>query len=503
MKCNAFNGGIAASFGLSAIMLVAIAAPAFGQFYTENFNDWSATDFNNGYCEVRWCYADDLTSAVSCSPSVSMRLLNSTDDVIIWVHFGNKGCTGVRIDLNYAQWQPTSQPLPDTSDAALKYATSTSDTLSCTTSVNGAAALLNRTYPNGGSPICYAATHTITLTSSHRSVYWKFDKGTYPSALYIDDIAVTLIGCQCAAGACVTELNQNFGTIFYSGTVCSLFPHTFESCTGAGPYISSGTACGGTGDEVMTFGTGYPYSEATLRCLNLTGLAQASLRFNYTKANSSLGPYVYASLDQTNWTNVWSAPFTFPGGCVPACIDLAAYVGQAQVWIKFSSGNSSPSHGIDDIQLVRGDDCPCVAPTANAGLDKALCRTTTIVLDGNASGGSGGLCPGNYSPSWTGPGIVSGGNTFTPTVNAPGTYTLTVSCDTCQAQDTVQVFASQTVGDINADGLINGLDIQVFVNVLLGSDTHPGHRCAADIDGLNGPDLNDVSGFVLQLLQTP
>ncbi|MCB9285482.1 MAG: gliding motility-associated C-terminal domain-containing protein [Lewinellaceae bacterium] len=29
--------------------------------------------------------------------------------------------------------------------------------------------------------------------------------------------------------------------------------------------------------------------------------------------------------------------------------------------------------------------------------------------------------------SWTGPGIVSGGNTLTPTVNAPGTYTLTVT----------------------------------------------------------------------------
>lgn len=490
---------------ISAAVILATGTMSYGQIYSENFNDWSASDWNNGYCEVRWCYATDLTSAVSCSPSVSMRLLNSTSDVIIWVRFGNKGCTGVRIDFNYAQWQPTSQPLPDTSDAALKYATSTSETLSCTTSVNGSAALLNRTYPNAGSPQCFAASHTITLQSSHRSAYWKFDKGTYPSALYIDDVVVTLIGCQCGPGACVTDLTQNFGTYFQSGPVCTLFPGTFEACAGNGPYISTGTACGGTGDCAMTFGTGYPYSEATLRCLNLAGLAQASLRFNYTKATGTLGPYVYASLDQSNWTTVWSAPFTFDGGCVPACIDLAAYVGQAQVWVKFSSGTSSTSqaHGIDDIQLVRGDDCPCVAPAANAGPDKALCGGPTVVLDGSASGGSGGLCPGNYSPSWAGPGIVSGGNTFAPTVNAPGLYTLTVSCETCSAQDTVEIFASQTPGDVNGDGQIDGLDIQAFVNVLLGSDTHPAHRCAADIDGLNGPDVNDVPGFVSLLLQTP
>ena len=50
---------------------------------------------------------------------------------------------------------------------------------------------------------------------------------------------------------------------------------------------------------------------------------------------------------------------------------------------------------------------------------------TGIVLNG--SGSSSG--PG-YTYSWDGPGILSGGNTLTPTVNETGTYTLSVSFDT-------------------------------------------------------------------------
>ncbi len=58
------------------------------------------------------------------------------------------------------------------------------------------------------------------------------------------------------------------------------------------------------------------------------------------------------------------------------------------------------------------------APTAVAGPTKNLtCAQTSTTL-----AGSGG---GSYS--WSGPGIVSGGNTATPTVNAAGTYSLIVT----------------------------------------------------------------------------
>jgi hypothetical protein len=429
-----------ASFGLAPLA-------ARAQIYEETFADWSASDWDNGYCQVRWCSGAEVYSSVSCDTPNVLRESGSTDDDIIWVHFGNRGCTQAQITFGYGQWQG-SPPNPNLADTKLRYAVSTSDTFSCTTSVATLGLNLNLTYAS--SPQCFPATHTVNLTSSARSVYWKFDKGTSTPFFFADDIEISLTGCTCGPGACLTTLDEDFGTSFQAQTVCTLFPESFETCAGSGPYISSGTACAGVADEVMTFGTGYPYSEATLRCLNLTGLAAASLEFNYTKADSTLGPYLYASLNGTTWTQIWSAPFNFAGGCQPACADLGAYVGQAQVWLKFSSGTSSASqaHGIDDLHLARGEAC-CVNPVGEAGPDHTICAGETVVLEGSASGGSGGTCPGDYSPQWTGPGIVSGGNTFTPTVNAVGTYTLTVECDICSDPDATAVLAGE-VPTVNA-----------------------------------------------------
>lgn len=68
------------------------------------------------------------------------------------------------------------------------------------------------------------------------------------------------------------------------------------------------------------------------------------------------------------------------------------------------------------------------APTAVAGPTKVLtCATTATVLSG-----SGG---GTYA--WSGPGIVSGGTTATPTVNQPGSYTLVVTSAGCPSLPSV------------------------------------------------------------------
>ena len=62
------------------------------------------------------------------------------------------------------------------------------------------------------------------------------------------------------------------------------------------------------------------------------------------------------------------------------------------------------------------------SPTANAGPTATLtCLNTTTVLSGSGGG----------SYSWSGPGIVSGGTSSSPTVNLPGTYSVTVSVSGC------------------------------------------------------------------------
>lgn len=76
---------------------------------------------------------------------------------------------------------------------------------------------------------------------------------------------------------------------------------------------------------------------------------------------------------------------------------------------------------------------PLAAASANGIL---TCTFTTITISG--TGSSTGA---NISYQWTGPGIVSGGNSINPVVNAPGTYTLTVtnSVNGCTATASVGV----------------------------------------------------------------
>ena len=64
------------------------------------------------------------------------------------------------------------------------------------------------------------------------------------------------------------------------------------------------------------------------------------------------------------------------------------------------------------------------------------CNNATITLNG--AGSSTGP---NIQYLWTGPGIVSGANTLTPTVNTEGNYTLTVTdtANGCTSSDQTTV----------------------------------------------------------------
>lgn len=63
-------------------------------------------------------------------------------------------------------------------------------------------------------------------------------------------------------------------------------------------------------------------------------------------------------------------------------------------------------------------------PTANAGNPAVLnCISPSLTLSGSGGG----------SYSWSGPGIVSGGNSSSPTINQPGTYSLVVTNAGCNS----------------------------------------------------------------------
>lgn len=99
-----------------------------------------------------------------------------------------------------------------------------------------------------------------------------------------------------------------------------------------------------------------------------------------------------------------------------------------------------------DIALVSGN---TILPNANAGVDKSLtCTVSSVQLSGSST-------TSGASFSWAasnGGNIVSGGNTATPTVNAAGTYTLTVSTNngTCSSTDVALVSFTGTLPNANA-----------------------------------------------------
>jgi gliding motility-associated-like protein len=86
-----------------------------------------------------------------------------------------------------------------------------------------------------------------------------------------------------------------------------------------------------------------------------------------------------------------------------------------------------------------------LVPNANAGLPKTLtCNNPSVTLLGSS------LTP-NGTPSWSGPGILSGANTFTPSVNLPGTYSLAVSKNGCTDTSIVQVVLASKPSAINTN----------------------------------------------------
>jgi hypothetical protein len=351
--------------GLAAITLSLLSSTSAHSeeiVYTEDCTDYQATDWESetGNYGVKWCY-DGRPSrfhSFGCDSSTSLFYDDEDEYDVIWIHFGGQGCTSAEINLNYTQ--ATWQGQVDGADSELLYKLSTSNTFECSQSNYTLAEGLNRTWTT--LPECYPESHLVNLSLDDQSVYWKFRKGSYNSAMNIDDVQVTLHGCTHGPDQCYTDLEEDFGTQSQSGSVCEDFPESFLSCGGTyHPSTTSAGECGGFGDENMVFGFGSSWSYATLRCIDLTGQQAASLRFNYTKNDQVLGQQLWAGTEMDQiYDALWTAPFAFSGGCQSACVDLADYLGGSKVFLKFLSGSSQPlNSAIDDIMLTLGDGC-CV-----------------------------------------------------------------------------------------------------------------------------------------------
>jgi len=484
------------------------------ELYFEEFPFGGPGDLDNGTFLAEWCEnGATITASNFCLTGESFKLAVADHDPILWVFVDSQSCSAVRLEFDYGQFFDSL--------TQVRYAVSDDTVLDCGAPILNSAGFLTQT---GG--ICTPTQLTIPLAGD-QSVYFQFDHGPTSDALFLDNVSIQLETCDCEGSGsdhgpcetggpgcddpvieacvcavdpyccdtawdeqcvaevesllcgdcgggpvCLFEFAADLGSFFQSGTVCELWPALFENCQGLGPWITSSGDCGGAGDYVMHFGSGFPYSSADTVCLDLSAATEASLWFDFAKDSGTLGPAVEVSVAGGAFSSFWTAPFSVPGGCLTECLDLGPLLGESEVRVRFSSGSSVANGAtFDDILLALDSGCPpCTDPVAEAGPDRLLAAGGTAQLAGSAGGGSGGTCPADYSPSWSGPGIIAGGDSFTPTVDQSGVYTLTVSCDSCTETDTVTVYDETVSAALTCHPLSGTLPFETQLSVWLAND---------------------------------
>jgi gliding motility-associated-like protein len=237
-------------------------------------------------------------------------------------------------------------------------------------------------------------------------------------------------------------------TVFNSFNSCSSSSNVVISLNNAPPIASAGAD---TTLNCSTIGTGVP--------IDGTG-SQAGMNITYQ----------------------WTTP---NGNIVVGASSNYALVNAAGTYIITVRNTANGCVSTDTVLVTLDADIPVV----DAGADTSLtCLANIIQLNGFTNSN-------NASYNWSGPFIVSGGTTLTPTINGPGTYVLTVvdTVNNCQNSNSVVVttnfdLPTATAGadstltclvttlNIDGTGSTTGADITyqwttLNGNILTGSDS--------------------------------
>jgi gliding motility-associated-like protein len=200
--------------------------------------------------------------------------------------------------------------------------------------------------------------------------------------------------------------------------------------------------------------------------LSVTGSALASFNWSWSPT-TGLSPTTGATVTASPTTNTL---YTITGTPTNPCFNPVTQ----QIYVKVVPGTTN----------------------ANAGPNKVVsCTALTAILAGSTT------TPG-ATYSWAGPGVVSGGTTLAPTVNAPGLYTLTVTAGGCSASDTMTVFANNIPPNANA-GVPMSITCTTPTTNLAGSSSTAGATCSWTGPGITAggstwtPTVNAVGNYTI------
>jgi len=283
-----------------------------------------------------------------------------------------------------------------------------------------------------------------------------------PTATVNSMVTYTLTGAAADPSAPNLVNNPGFesgNTGFTSGYAYNptpITPGTYVLTTSPALVLASFPPCDdhtygdGTGFMMLCNGNGGPSTQVW--CQTIPVMPNSWYLLSAWVMSSPISPPIMQF--KVNGANVGDPFSASSGGCVWQEFTATWYSGTATsanycIFDLNGSGNGlfGDDFALDDVFMAKACSVSDQVKVSVAPVNAVVPATATLPCSAAQTGivlnGSGSSTGPGYSYNWDGPGIVSGGNTLTPTVNEPGAYTLTVSFDTgdgiCTKEATIQV----------------------------------------------------------------
>lgn len=347
------------------------------------------------------------------------------------------------IDITYTVASATSCEISQTYSIIVNDLPSTDAGSTQTVDCNNPSISLTGT---GGGNYSWTTTNGNIVSGASTSTPTVNSAGTY--TLLVTD------GNGCQASDNVT-VNDDFTTPTAGASVnqqldCNITSATLTG-TGGGNYswsTSNGTITGGTTSSTATASSVGTYTVTVTAANGCTDTDNVTVSGDYSlpSANAGSAHVIDCNNPSVNLTATgggtyaWTTTGSISGASNTASV-TATTAGTYTVTVTGTNGCSAT----DDASVTENTSLP----NANAGTASDItCTVTSVSLDGSASTGTG------ISYNWvasSGGNIVSGASTAGPSVNATGTYTLTVTgSNGCTDTDIVTVQADAGVPAANA-----------------------------------------------------